>query len=412
MRLSPGRASCDQLPPMVGGAGRVVLIVMDGVGIGRLDGGGPDPGANTLRSVLAGAGFDLELPSLSGLGLRDLLHPPDSRWPAGPPLQPAGTRARLVPISQGKDSLTGHWELAGLITDVEMRTFPAGFPPELLSALEAALGCSLLGGQPASGTEIIARLGPEHLQTRKPIVYTSADSVLQIAAHDEVLALEELYRLCEAAREVAKGPWLVGRVIARPFTGEPGGFHRTAGRRDYSVPPPAPTLLDEAQAAGVEVIGVGKIAEVFSGQGISRSLKPSGNSGVMAALAELLAAPAGCGQRELIFANLNDFDTVYGHRRDAGGFAAALKEFDEWLGVAWRGLRPSELLVVTADHGCDPVYQGTDHTQEDVPLLIGGAGWRPANLGVIEGLTAVAGLVSAVLDLDGFAHWPRGGRQG
>jgi len=412
MGLSLDRASFDRLPPVVGGVNRVVLIVMDGVGIGRLDGGGLDPGANTLRSVLAAVGFDLELPSLSGLGLRDLLHPPDSRWPAGPPLRPAGTRARLVPISQGKDSLTGHWELAGLITDVEMRTFPAGFPPELLSQLEAALGCGLLGGKPASGTEIIARLGPEHLKTRKPIIYTSADSVLQIAAHDDVLAPEELYRLSEAAREVVKGPWLVGRVIARPFTGEPGRFNRTPGRRDYSLPPPAPTVLDEAKAAGVSVVGVGKIADVFAGQGISRSLKPSGNSGVMAALAELLAVPADCGRRELVLANLNDFDTVYGHRRDPSGFASALQEFDDWLGVALRGLRPSELLVVTADHGCDPAYHGTDHTHEDVPMLIAGAGWKPADLGVIEGLNAVAGLTSAALDLEGFAHWPRVGRQG
>lgn len=399
----------SRLPSVAASCRRFWLIVLDGVGIGSSHGlpWQGDPGADTLGRVAAAAG-GLALPNLDRLGLRDLHDLPSDRPQPRIADDLVGTSARLIPLSLGKDTLTGHWELAGLVTDTRLQTFPDGLPQRLLQQLGDAFGRGVLGGMPASGTRVIEEFGAEHLATGRPIVYTSADSVLQIAAHEAVVPLAELYRFCELARKIAQGEWLVGRVIARPFTGEPGSFQRiAAGRRDYSLKPPAPTVLDACRAAGIEVVAIGKITDVFAGQGISRSLKPPGNRGVLDELSGIKAAPAGA-DRQLVFANLNDFDSLYGHRRDAKGFAAALEEFD----AALAGLMPassdgSEILAVTADHGCDPLYGGTDHTRETVPLFVAGTGWPPACLEPIYGLTAVAGMIAAAFGLEGFGFWPR-----
>lgn len=406
-RISSGDSPGWRMPPLDPDFRLFAVVVLDGAGIGFPPGadaaGGFDRDADTIGHVVRTAG-PLELDDLAALGLG--LLKPEIRLPVGRRL--TGAALRMIPLSAGKDSLTGHWELAGLPTNLELKTYPAGFPPELLAELAGALGRGLLGGKPASGTEIIRRLGPEHMDTGKPIVYTSADSVLQIAAHEDVVRPDELYRMCRAAREVATGRWLVGRVIARPFLGSPGAFVRTAGRRDFSLPPPGPTVLSAAQAAGVEVVAVGKVGDVFSGRGIDRSIEAHTNDEVISALRTCAARPAGT-RRRLIFANLNDFDSRYGHRRDPVGFARGLEDFDRALPGIIRAAQGSgrSILAVTADHGCDPTYPGSDHTREAVPLLLAGTGWPAGFLGTVTGLHAVAGLISAAFGLEGFGFWPR-----
>lgn len=417
----------------------VAVVVLDGLGVGSGASAGPDTFANVLRAAPA----PLSIPNLLAMGLGDL-GPDAGHGQAGagtravPASLPAaartGSSVRLVPISPGKDSLTGHWELAGLVTDIELRTFPGGIPQGLLDTLQSRLGRGLIGGKPASGTAVIEQLGRRHLRTGELIVYTSADSVLQVAAHEDVVPPEELYRLCGIAREVATGPYLVGRVIARPFRGGPGSLARF-GRRDFSLLPPGPTVLEAAQAAGVEVISVGKIADVFAGRGVTTSIAAGGNRAVIEALLGLelrgcrggggdgggdggrgaagdgkrhRSRPRQRGRRRLVIANLNDFDSLYGHRRDATGFGRALEEFDRSLPLLTPRPGSKGMLAVTADHGCDPTWPGTDHTREDVPLLVAGPGWRPArHMGTVVGLTAVAGLVAAAFGLEGFCYWPR-----
>ncbi|MCU0722170.1 MAG: phosphopentomutase, partial [Planctomycetes bacterium] len=342
---------------------RVFWIVLDGVGIGALPDAAAygDAGADTLGHVIAARG--LEAPALAGLGLARLARLPE---PAG---GVRGAWGRLVERSPGKDTTTGHWELAGLVLDRPFPVYPRGFPPEVLRPFEEAIGRPVLGNVAASGTEIIRLLGDEHAATGRPIVYTSADSVFQIACHESVVPPERLYDWCRIARGILAGPHAVSRVIARPFEGPSGAYVRTERRRDFSVPPPGDTLLDLLAARGLDVVGVGKIEDIFAGRGLT-SARHTGNNAE--GTAELLRL-AGEDFRGLCFANLVDFDMLYGHRRDAEGFGRALEAFDRALPALLARLRPGDLLVLTSDHGNDPLHAGSDHTRESVPLLA----WAP-----------------------------------
>jgi phosphopentomutase len=350
---------------LTGPARAVALVVLDSVGIG----GAPDAaafgdeGSATLPHVAAAVG-GLDLPNLGALGLGRLADV------AGvPPVaDPAGAFGTMTERSPGKDTTTGHWEIAGVILERPFPTYPDGFPPEVMDAFEAAIGSRTLGNVAASGTEIVARLGAEHVRTGLPIVYTSADSVFQIAAHVDVIPLERLYEMCRVARALLRGPHEVGRVIARPFEGEPGSFARTADRHDFSVTPPQPTVLDAVAGAGLEVRGVGKISDIFAGQGVTSSRPTRSNDDGVTAVAEELAAI----DRGLVFANLVDFDSSYGHRNDPAGYAAALEAFDRRLPDVVSALGPDDVLIVTADHGNDPTTPSTDHSREKVPVLATG----------------------------------------
>lgn len=344
-------------------ARRAIVIVLDGVGVGAA----PDAsrfgcaGADTLGHVARAAG-GLRLPVLEDLGLGAVAPIAGVRRAR----RPRALAGRLAPRSAAIDSATGHWELMGLVTRDPPPTYPDGFPDEVMEAVTAAWGRGWLCNRPASGTEVIERFGAEHLRTGRPIVYTSADSVFQVAAHEKVVPPGELYALCAAARAILTGRHGVRRVIARPFRGTPGGFERTAGRRDLALPPPGPTALDAVAAAGLPVEGVGKAGQLFAGRGLTRDTPTAGNAEGMAVVAERAAERGG----GLVLANLLDFDTRHGHRGDAAGFAACLEEFDRALGELLPSLRSDDLLVITADHGNDPTAPGTDHTREWVPLLL------------------------------------------
>jgi phosphopentomutase len=353
--------------------GRAIVLVVDGTGCGQAPNAAAygDEGSDTLGNLSRAVG-GLSLPTLAALGLGRL-----TTIAGVPPVAaPRGAWGTMQEASVGKDTITGHWEMAGIVTDHAMATFPRGFPPEIMEPLRKAAGRGLLGNRPASGTAIIDELGRQHLATGDLILYTSADSVLQLAAHEEVVPLDELYRICAAARAIADR-YQIGRVIARPFVGAPGAFRRTYNRRDYALVPPAPTLLDRLEAAGMPVIGVGKISDIFAGRGLSRSMHSEGNAdGMRLSLEALAALPRG-----LLFVNLVDFDMLYGHRNDAPGFARALAAFDGWLPALEAALTPGDVVFITADHGNDPTTPGTDHTRERVPLLAFGPGVRPAPLG-------------------------------
>jgi phosphopentomutase len=349
---------------------RVFLIVLDGVGIGELPDAGEygDTGSHTLLHVAEAAGR-LELPHLESLGLARLVSMPGARNGA----DVRGAWGRLRERSPGKDSTTGHWELAGIVLDRPFPTYPDGFPEPLLEAIGERIGRGWLGNVAASGTEIIQRLGEEHQRTGRLIVYTSADSVFQIAAHENTVPLGELYRDCAIAREELQGEHAVGRVIARPFTGSPGDYRRTTNRRDFSLPPPAHTLLDHLQRSSHRVVSVGKVDDLFAGRGITESIHTHGNGEGQEVLVTLARRPG----QGLVFANLVDFDQQYGHRNDPHGFARALESFDETLGQLLTQLRADELCIVTADHGNDPTTPSTDHSREYTPLLIGGPRVKP-----------------------------------
>jgi len=356
---------------------RAILIVLDGVGIGEMPDAAAygDQGSHTLANLAAALG-GLCLPHLAALGLGNIAA---IRGVEPAPVPRAGF-GKLAEASNGKDSTIGHWELAGLITCKPFPTYPAGFPAGLLDRFQAATGCrGVLGNVAASGTALIQALGAEHVRTGFPIVYTSADSVFQIAAHEEVIPLPRLYEICRIARSmVCVGDHELSRVIARPFAGAAGAYQRTANRRDFSVEPRGPTLLDGLSGAGVPVVTVGKVDELFAGRGVSARFHTSGNTeGIRTILAQLAAQPAG-----LIFANLVDFDMLYGHRNDAPGFARALEEFDAALPAILAGLADEDLLFITADHGNDPTTPSTDHSREYVPLLcVRKAGSPGADLG-------------------------------
>jgi phosphopentomutase len=346
---------------------RVIVLVLDSVGIGALPDAAAygDEGSDTLGHIAAQV--PLHLPLLRSLGLDRIAVLGGVSTPT------RGAFGRMAEVSAGKDSVTGHWELMGLVLDRPFPTFPAGFPPELIAEFERRIGRRTLGNVVASGTEIIERLGPEHVATGKPIVYTSADSVFQIAAHEDVIPVGEQYRICDIAFDLVARGLGVGRVIARPFVGAPGAFTRTANRHDYALDPSGETLLDRLTRDGVGVTAIGKIGDLFAGRGIARSLPTSSDADGVATL-ETVMSDTSAG---LIFANFVDFDTLYGHRNDVAGYAANLERFDEHLTRVLPGLRERDLLVVTADHGNDPSTPSTDHSREYVPVLAVGPGVRP-----------------------------------
>jgi phosphopentomutase len=342
---------------------RVVLIVLDSVGCGELPDAGlyGDEGSDTLGNIARQV--PLRVPRLRSLGLGRVANI------GGGDVEPVqGAYGRMAESSAGKDSVTGHWEMMGLVLDRPFPTFPSGFPASVIQEFEARIDRGTIGNVVASGTEIIDRLGPEHVRTGKPIVYTSADSVFQIAAHEDVISVSELYRICEAAFEIVGRGMGVGRVIARPFVGVAGAFKRTANRHDYALDPTGPTLLDRLTGRGIPVVSIGKVKDLFAGRGITTSMPTASDAeGVDCVLDVMKSAPSG-----LIFANLVDFDTVYGHRNDVAGYADNIERFDERLGAVLDQLRDTDLLVITADHGNDPTTPSTDHSREHVPLLMTG----------------------------------------
>ena len=356
---------------------RVIWIVLDSVGIGELPDAADygDVGRDTLGHIARSR--PLRMPNLVRLGLANI-KPLDHLTPLA---RPEGSYGKGATRSPGKDTTTGHWEMAGIWLDQAFPVYKQGFPRELMEQFEKAIGRRTIGNKPASGTEILEELGAEHVRTGHPIVYTSGDSVFQIATHEDVIPVAELYRMCEIARKMLDGPHRVGRVIARPFVGTPGHFKRTERRHDYAVEPPRPMLLDVLAEQRVPVFGVGKIHDIYNGRGVEQFVTTKNNvDGMQKLTAAFAERPAG-----LIFANLVDFDMLYGHRKDVEGFARSLEEFDALLGPMLDLLQPSDLLLLTADHGCDPdpVAPTTDHSREYVPIVVYGRSARPGvNLGV------------------------------
>ena len=373
---------------------RVIWIVLDSCGCGAAPDAKSygDEGSNTLGNMSVKVG-GLTLPHLQGLGLGHLT----TILGVPPVAAPRGAFGKMREASAGKDTTTGHWEMAGLQVDTAFPTFPNGFPAEMMKRFEQAIGRGTLGNKTASGTEITEELGVEHLKTGKPIVYTSADSVFQIAAHEEIIPIDELYRISEAARKLCdEVP--IARVIARPFVGEPGTFKRTYNRRDFSMPPAAPTVLDAIADAKLPVVGVGKIWDIFAGRGVTENVHSEGNADGCVRTLEALDKV----ERGLVFTNLVDFDMLYGHRRDPAGYYRALQEFDAFLPRLQQKLGPRDVALITADHGNDPTYRGTDHTREYVPLIAMSARAAGHDLGVRNGFYDIAQTLA-----EGFGLPPR-----
>lgn len=375
---------------------RIVLIVMDSVGIGELpdarDFG--DEGSNTLANTARAVG-GLKLPNLGKMGLGNI-------FPiAGvePEKNPMGCYGKCTEISRGKDTTTGHWEMAGLMLKNPFPTYPNGFPDEVIESFEKAIGKKVLGNVVASGTEIIKKLGMEHIKTGMPIVYTSADSVFQIAAHEDVIPVEELYRICLIARNLLTGRHAVGRVIARPFTGtSPEDFIRTERRKDFSLSPPHKTVLDRAVEKGFKVFGIGKIRDIFNGQGITDCIHTSNNEeGVREIISHAKKSFKG-----ILFANLGDYDTLYGHRNNVYGYKNALEAFDKSVPEILASINSRDLLIITADHGCDPTTESTDHSREYTPLLVFSKSeyFIPGkNLGIRKTFADIGATISEIFDL-------------
>ena len=377
---------------MGGPFNRAVLIVLDSVGIGPMPDASDygDEGRDTLGHIAERRG--LNIPSLLRLGLANI------RALAGldPVPQPQGAFGKAALRSPGKDTTAGHWEMAGIILDRAFPTYPQGFPRDIMDEFERAIGRKTLGNYPASGTEIIKQLGEEHMKTGWPIVYTSADSVFQVAAHEEIIPIDELYRICQTARELLQGEHRVGRVIARPFLGQSGSFYRTERRHDYAVEPPRPMLLDLMKAAGLDVIGVGKIPDIFLKRGITSSLPGKNNCQAL----ESTEAAVREKSRGLIFTNLVDFDMLYGHRLDMDGYGRAIEEVDAFLPRLFQALRPGDMLILTADHGCDPLGPSTDHSREYVPVLVTGSQVRAGvNLGTRASLADLGATIAENFEL-------------
>lgn len=352
---------------------RVFLIVLDSFGIGEMKDAHlyGDEGSNTLYSCFRQKGFSV--PNMKKLGLFNI----DGVFFGEKEKSPVGAYARLCEKSKGKDTTTGHWEIAGLISEKPFPTYPEGFPEQVLKEFKKKTGRGVLCNKPYSGTKVIEDYGTEHLETGSLIVYTSADSVFQIAAHEKLVPKEELYEYCRIAREILDGEHAVGRVIARPFTGEYPDFKRTANRHDFSLVPPKNTLIDVLNSNGLDVIPIGKIYDIFAGKSLSKAYPTKSNAHGM----ELTAKAQNDDFNGLCFTNLVDFDMLYGHRNDAQGYAAAVSEFDCWLGEFMKNMRDNDILMITADHGCDPLTESTDHSRECVPLLVYGNKVKSVNLG-------------------------------
>ncbi|HYW71500.1 MAG TPA: phosphopentomutase [Pyrinomonadaceae bacterium] len=373
---------------------RITLIVLDGAGIGAMpdapDWG--DAGSDTFGHICESR--QLHLPNLQGLGLGNI------RPLAGVTAidNPRGGYGKCALKSNGKDTTTGHWEMAGIILERAFPTYPNGFPQSLIDEFIAGTGVpGVLGNFPASGTEIIKQLGQEHVETKKPIVYTSADSVFQIAAHEEVIPLEQLYEICEIARGLLRGEHEVGRVIARPFLGEPGAFYRTENRHDYAVPPPRENLLPLLSENGLDVVSIGKIASIYDSQGVTRELTAKNNEQSIDQTIKSLNDDT----RGMIFSNLVDFDMLYGHRRDTEGYARALEHFDARWPEIESAMKEGDLLMITADHGNDPTYPGTDHTREYAPLIVFGKQARAGvNLGTRGSLADIGRTIAENFQLN------------
>ncbi len=377
---------------------RVIFMVMDSVGIGELPDAASygDSGSNTLGNIARSLG-GLRLPNLAKLGLGNIA-PLIGVWPE---TEPIGNFGKMAERSAGKDTTTGHWEMAGVVLEKAFPTFPKGFPEEFILRFEEAIQRPVLGNEVASGTEIIQRLGTEHVKTGKPIVYTSADSVFQVAAHEEVIPLSELMRFCSIAREMLVGEMEVGRVIARPFIGKEGDYRRTTNRHDFAILPPHLTLLDHVQKRGLPVLAVGKIRDIYAGQGVTEyTLTKSNKEGLDKTLEYMAQNRPG-----LIMTNLVDFDMLYGHRNDVQGYATALEGFDQRLPEILRAMGPEDLLIITADHGCDPTTTSTDHSREYVPLLVYGQNIKKGvNLGIRQSFADLGATVAEVLQLDQLIH--------
>ena len=372
---------------------RIFLIVLDSCGCGAAPDSEKfgDRGVNTLKSCSTSASFHVPNMIACGLGNIDGVD-----YLEKTPAQ-TGACARLEEASAGKDTTIGHWEIAGLISPNPLPTYPHGFPEEVLAPFREATGRGVLANAPWSGTEVIQKYGEEHMKTGDLIVYTSADSVFQIAAHEDIVPPEQLYEYCRIARKILRGKHGVGRVIARPFIGNPkDGFTRTSNRHDFSLEPPAPTMLDAVKAAGLDSIAVGKIFDIFAGEGVTEHVFTRGNTEGMARTLEAAEKDF----HGLCFVNLVDFDMLYGHRRNIDGYAAALAEFDAWLPQFLAKLGQDDLVMITADHGCDPAYTATtDHTREYVPLLIAGRRVKPVNLGTRKSFADIAATVTELLDV-------------
>ncbi len=372
---------------------RVALFVLDSVGVGELPDAGDygDKGSNTLGNISRAVG-GLHMPNLGRLGLGNII--PIAGVP--PAKNPAASYGRMAEKSPGKDTTTGHWEMTGLVLKQPFPVYPNGFPPDFIKSYEEKIGRQVLGNKAASGTVIIEELGAQHMETGYPIVYTSADSVFQVAAHEGIIPLEELYRICAIAREMLVGEHAVGRVIARPFEGEPGSFRRTVNRHDFSLKPVGTTLLDFLTEQGVLVTGVGKISDIFAGQGVTNTVTAKGNTSGMEQSLQLMKSDI----NGLVFTNLVDFDMLYGHRNNPRGYADALEDLDRWVPELLNSLKDDDVLIITADHGCDPTTQSTDHSREYVPLLVYGKHIKGGvDLGIRESFADIAATVAEIFGL-------------
>ena len=373
-------------------AKRVFLIVLDSVGIGNAPDAADfgDAGANTMKRISASDKFSAK--NLIKLGLGNI----DGVDYLGKSEDHTALVARLIEESRGKDTTTGHWEMMGIVSEKPMPTYPDGFPDELLEEFSRRVGRGVLCNKPYSGTDVIRDYGKEHVDTGKLIVYTSADSVFQIAAHEDVVPVETLYEYCRIARELLTGEHAVGRVIARPFEGTEGNYKRTENRHDFSLVPPKPTAMDEIGKAGLKVISIGKIYDIFSGAGIQQSLPTHNNSEGM----QTLLAVQQEDFRGFCFANLVDFDMLYGHRQNIDGYAEALSAFDAFIPSFISGMKEGDVLMITADHGCDPGDESTDHTRECVPFIMYGEGIEPGNLGTVSGFSFIGEKVKELLGVN------------